>query len=152
MAKAEFTDGEILELFIESVDELLQSDFLLEVKAAGIATQFNWSKTTGFLSERTGPRREAVKAFLLTLRFFRQRNEETSLCNMEERIDSLAIDAALKERFRTSRHEFNTYLDRAPSVGFPVGIGADSRRDVFETFLYGLFAHANPAKRRRVRQ
>ncbi len=152
MAETKFTDREVLEIFIESVDEMLQSDFLSEAKATGIATQFNWSKETGFLGERTGPQRDAVKAFLLTLRFFRQNNEATSLCNMEQRIASLEIDAELKEQFRKSRYEFNSYLDRVPSVGFPKGIGADSRRDVFETFLYGLFAHANPEKRRRVLQ
>ncbi len=151
MSDRGFTDHEVLEIFIESVDELLDSDFLAQVKADGISTQLQWSHNGGFLSERTGPKRDAVKAFLLTLRFFRQNNEPNSLCNMEERIDGLSVDAALKERFRTSRHNFNSFLDRPPSVGFPPDSGASSRRRIFEAFLYGIFAHANPKYRRQVK-
>jgi hypothetical protein len=151
MAECGFTDREVLEIFVESVDELLDSDFLAQVKADGISTRFKWSHATGFLSERTGPERDAAKAFLLTLRFFGQNNEPTSLCNMEERIDGLDIDASLKEGFRTSRHSFNSYLDKPPSVTFPKGSSADSRRQILEAFLYGIFAHANAKHRRRVK-
>jgi hypothetical protein len=151
MAEHGFDDREVLEIFVESVDELLGSDFLAQVKADGISNQLKWSHDTEFLSERTGPKRDAVKAFLLTLRFFQQNNEATSLCNMEDRINGLDIDAALKERFRTSRHNFNSYLDKPPSVSFPNGSGVDNRRRILEAFLYGIFAHANPKHRRRVK-
>ena len=151
MAEHGFTDREVLEIFVASVDELLDSDFLAQVKADGISTQLKWSHDTGFLSERTGPKRDAVKAFLLTLRLFGQDNEPTSLCNMENRIDGLDVDASLKERFLTSRHNFNSYLDQPPSVGFPNGSGADNRRQILKAFLYGIFAHANPNLRRRVK-
>lgn len=152
MEQARFTDSELLEVFIESVEELLQSDFLSQIRTSGTATNFSWSNTTGFLGERTGPRKDAVKAFLLTLRFFMQNNEPTSLRRMEERINGLEIDPELKSRFRESRHKFNSYLDSAPSVRFPQGSGADSRRGILESLLYGLFAHANTEKRRRVKQ
>ncbi len=151
MTEDEFTDREVLEIFIESVDELLDSGFLAQLKADGISTQLKWSDGTDFLRERTGPKRDAVKALLLTLRLFGQNNEPTSLCKMEERIEGLDIDASLKERFRSSRRNFNSYLDKAPSVTFPNGSGADSRRQILEAFLYGIFAHANPKHRRRVK-
>ncbi len=146
-----YSDREVLEIFVESVDELLDSTFLAQIKADGTSTQLKWSHDGRFLSERTGPERDAVKAFLLTLRFFGQNNEPTSLRKMEERIDGLSLDAALKERFRTSRHNFNSFLDEAPSVAFPTDSGANSRRQIFEAFLYGIFAHANPKHRRRVK-
>jgi len=151
MRDRSYSDREVLDIFIESVDELLDSDFLAQIKADGVSTQVKWSKDGGFLGERIGPKRDALKAFLLTLRFFRQNNEPTSLCNMEDRIDGLAVDPALKERFRTSRHSFNSFLDKPPSVGFTKGIGADTRRQIFDAFLYGVFAHANPIHRRRVK-
>ena len=59
--------------------------------------------------------------------------------------------STLKERFRTSRHNFNSYLDKPTSVGFPADSGASSRRRIFEAFLYGIFAHANPKYRRQVK-
>ena len=151
MSESSFNDSEVLEIFIESVDELLHSDFLSELQGGGISVSLRWSQETGLLSQRTGPKRDAVKAFLLTLRFFSQNNEPTSLCNMEDRIASLEVDASLKERFRTSRHNFNCYLDKPPSVTFPKGVGADNRRQILEAFLYGIFAHANPKKRRKVK-
>jgi hypothetical protein len=151
MAQPGYTDGEVLQIFIESVEELLDSDFLSQTQAGGISNQFKWSQESGFLSERTGPKHDAVKAFLLTLRFFRQNNEPTSLCKMEDRVDGLNIDAELKERFRTSKHKFNSFLDKPPSVSFPAGSGAGTRRQIFEAFLYGIFAHANPKHRRRVK-
>lgn len=151
MAERGFTDREVLEVFVESVDELLDSDFLAEVQADRISTELKWSHGTGLLRECIGPKRDAVKAFLLTLRFFGQNNEPTSLCNMEDRIDGLDIDASLKERFRASRHNLNSYLDKPPSVGVPNGSGAENRRQILEAFLYGIFAHANPKHRCRVK-
>jgi hypothetical protein len=133
------------------VDELLDSDFLAQVKADGISTRLEWSHGTGFLNQRIGPKRDAVKAFLLTLRFFLQNNEPTSLCNMEDRINGLEIDVSLKEQFRASRHDFNSFLDKPPSVSFPSGTGLGHRRQMLEAFLYGIFAHANPKHRRRVK-
>lgn len=151
MSEQEFSNTEVLEIFIESVNELLDSDFLAQAAVGGISTQMTWSQASGFLQERTGPKRDSVKAFLLTLRFFRQNNEPTSLCKMEDRIDGLEVDSSLKEQFRTSRKNFNSYLDKPPSVSFPHGIGANSRRQIFDAFLYGVFAHANPKLRRRVK-
>lgn len=151
MAKCDFSDRDVLEIFIESVEELLDSHFLTEVKADGVSTEFKWSQTAGFLTQRTGPKRDSVKAFLLTLRFFVQNNEPTSFCRMEQTIDSLDIDSGLKERFRTLRHRLNSYLDKPPTVTFPCDSGAGTRRQVFDAFLYGIFAHANPKKRRRVK-
>lgn len=152
MSKHSYTDQEVLQIFIESVDELIDSEFLSQVKTQSISTQLNWSQNGGLLSERTGPKRDAVKAFLLTLRFFRQNNEPTSLCNMEERIEGLNLNAELKERFRTSRHNFNSYLDKRPSINFSPEIGADTNRKILDTFLYGIFAHANPKHRRQAKQ
>ena len=84
-----------------------------------------------------------TKAFLLTLRFFCQNNEPTSLCNMEDRVSGLAIDAELKANFRKSRSNFNAFLDGQPSVSFPSGSGADTRRDIFNSFVYGCSININ---------
>jgi hypothetical protein len=128
---APYTDFEVLEIFAESVDELLASQFLAQAKGGGVSTALSWSLSGGLVAQRAGPEREAVKAFLLTLRFFCQNTEPTSLCKMEDRISELSINAEVKEDFRKSRANFNSYLDGPPSVGFPAGSGADTRRDIF---------------------
>ena len=145
------TDRDVLEIFVESADELLGSCFQAQAKTGGIPTSLSWSQVDGFVAQRAGPEREAVKALLLTLRLFCQNNEPTSLCNMEDRISASAIAANLREEFRKSRANFNIFLDGPPSVGFPAGSGADTRRDIFNTFVCGVFAHANPRCRRQVK-
>ena len=151
MSSTTYSDREVLEIFVESVDELLASRFLSQVKSRGVSTSFSWSQNGSLVAHRCGPERGAVKAFLLTLRFFCQNNEPTSLCNMENRVSGLPIDGQLKDNFKKSRRDFNAFLDGQPSVGFPAGSGADTRREIFNTFLYGVFAHANPKYRRQVK-
>ena len=143
-----YTDREVLEIFIETVEELQSSEFAKQSKG-GVRVGLKAGNGV-IISELVGPEREALKAFLLTLRFFRQNNEETSLRNMAARVGGLNVDQGLKDEFLTSRDNFNTFLDGPLAV--PVqGVGADSKRDVFESFLYGVYAHANPDHRRRVK-
>ena len=56
MPERGLSDREVLEIFIESADELLASDFLDQAKADGISTRLNWSRGSGFLNERAGRR------------------------------------------------------------------------------------------------
>jgi hypothetical protein len=148
MANNPYSDREVLDIFIETVEELQASEFAKQIKG-GIRVGLKAGNAV-IISELAGPDREALKAFLLTLRFFRQNNEETSLRNMATRVAGLNVDQGLKDEFLTSRDNFNAFLDGPLAV--PVnGVGADSKRDVFESFLYGVYAHANPDHRRRVK-
>lgn len=141
---------EVLDIFIDSADGLLKSRFLEQVTADGIKTTLQWQRDGLITTARTGPDNEAVKAFILTLRFFCQDNEDTSIRKLNKRIQDLPIDPALKSAFSASRDSLNTYLDDQSSF---VGLAdADSRRGIFVTFTYGQFAHANSGKRRRLEQ
>lgn len=144
-----YSDREVLEVFIETVEELQTSEFAKQVKK-GVSVELV-ARQGGIISQCSGPEREAVKAFLLTLRFFGQDNEVTSLHNMAKRVATFNIDQNLKDEFNISRNEFNKFLDDPLHV--PVhGAGANTKRDVFEAFLYGIYAHANPKYRRKVKQ
>src|SRR5262245_29234385 len=119
-----YSDREVLEIFVESVDELLNSDFASEIKA-GVRVGLLTGKDGDIVTKCKGPRRDAIKAFLLTLRFFCQDNEPTSLRQMAHRISGLPVEAELKKLFLESRRNFNTSLDSAPYV--PIhGVGADT--------------------------
>ena len=91
-----------------------------------------------------------MKALLLTVRFFCQDNE-TSIKNTADLIQGLAVDDALKAEFKAIREQFNTFLAAASPIKFRSSVGADTNQEIFETFLYGCFAHANREKRRRMK-
>ncbi len=147
-ASQKYSDKEVLEIFIETVDELQSSEFAKQVRK-GVRVGLSVGQGI-IISQCAGPEREAVKAFLLTLRFFRQDNDVTSLRNMAKRVATLNVSKELKDEFLRSRDNFNAFLDSPLDV--PVqGAGADTKRDVFEAFLYGIYAHANPDHRRKVK-
>ena len=150
MATIPLTAREVLDLFVESVDELLASKYIMQARAGGVGSSIAFLKGLGVVMGRSGPDREYVKAVLLTLRFFNQDNEPTSLRNMNSRVQGLPIDQILKDRFSKARDNFNHHLKHNPAITYPAGIGADTNGDIFDTFLYGEFAHKNPDKKRRV--
>jgi hypothetical protein len=140
-------EREILTIFIESVDDLYSSSFLKYAEVNGLSTIF--SLQNGLFSiERKGPDLESVKAFILTVRFFCQDNERTSLKNMDRMIVGMNVPKHLKDDFSNTREKLNTYLDELPEINYDNGATTVSRRCIFETFLYGKFAHANPEKRK----
>lgn len=143
------TNREILEVFVECVDDLLGSKYLEQARAGGLGSSISIMQGIGFVMGRSGPDRDHVKAVLLTIRLFCQNNEAVSLQNMDTLVQSLPVDQDLKERFAQSRKNFNDHLDHRPVFSYSAGIGADTNGGIFDTFLYGEFAHFNPEKRRR---
>lgn len=141
---------ETLDVFIESVDELAKSSFFKQATDNGISTAISLSDGRILALNRVGPHHEAVKALLLTIRFFCQDNE-TSIGNVAAMVQSLPIAEELKSQFAESRDNFNAFLDRPTTITFPNGTGADTNRAIFVTFLYGTFAHAHRERRRRVK-
>ena len=146
-----FSNQEILENFVESVDELLSSDYLKQAKAVGVGTSFSIMKDIGWVTGKSAPDRESLKAAILTIRFFCQDNEPTSLHNMDTLIASLPVTQTFKDRFSTSRAEFKKHLQSKPTFPFPPESKAETKGAVFDTFIYGEFAHAKPEKKRRVK-
>jgi len=71
-----------------------------------------------------------------------QDNDPSSLRNIGNRISTLNVTQKLKEDFARSHTEFNAYLNSAPNIRVE-GVGADTNRIIFETFMYGKYAHHN---------
>lgn len=137
---------ESLEIFVECATEIELSTFLAQAKQ-GISTSMRQLGDRAILMERIGPDHEAVKALLLTLRFLCQ-NNETSIEKTDALVQALAVPDSLKREFAEARTRLNQTLDAQPPVKFQPSVGADTNRNIFETYLYGSFAHANRAKRR----
>jgi hypothetical protein len=145
------TDEEIesLQIFVESTTELEESSFVAQAKQ-GISTSMRQLIDRAILLERRGPEHEAVKALLLTVRFFCQDNE-TSIRKTGELIEGLAVSDTLKADFVAIRDRLNKFLDAESPVKFQTSVGADKNKDIFYTYLYGSFAHADRVKRRRIK-
>lgn len=144
-----YTDREVLQMFVEAADELSGSTFAEQVKK-GVRVGF-LAAPEGIETKVAGPEHEATKSFLLTLRLFGQDNDVTSLRNMAGRVQALAVSQPLKDRFLKSRDNFNSFLDSALNVQVP-DPDADTKRKVFEAFLYGIYAHTAEEHRRTVKR
>lgn len=144
-----YTDREVLEMFVEAADELSGSSFADQVRK-GVRVGL-LLVPEGIETRVAGPEHEATKAFLLTLRLFGQDNDVTSLRNMADRVQALTVSQPPKARFLKSRDSINAFLDSPLHVPVP-DTDADTKRKVFETFLYGIYAHTAEEHRRRVKR
>ena len=98
-----------------------------------------------------GPERDALKAVLLTLRFFSQsRTERTSIENIGAIIaePSLGVREDLIQEYAQRRGVLNAYLKSSLPIKLPDFDGSVTKWKIYDTILYGRFAHANPSKRR----
>jgi len=106
-------DIRALELFNEKADRLKNLSFVrsLESKESG------WTLTLdegGASASRYGPDNESVEAFVLTIRFFVQDNEPSSIRNMAKMYERLhageLIPKELLENVNDARDKLRRYL------------------------------------------
>jgi len=133
-------------LFCKKVQELENSRYLFDAKQSGIEFNFKWQKDKGITQKRTGPDEESIKAFILTLRFFIQNNERISIYNISKLINDLNINTEFKNDFNRARNDLNNDLDRSSNICIVINGKLLTQRDIFDTFLYGLYAHGNNTK------
>ena len=139
----------ILRHFIEKAKDLCNSRYCKSLTETNLSVKIQW-KGGKASSQRTGPDEEEIKAFILTLRFFCQDNEPTSLRNMQKMIESLDIDAQFMDDFLSIRNSLNHFLDNIDLVPIitisdqtsPMSRGqTPSNREIFDAFMYGKYAH-----------
>lgn len=138
-----------LQLFIEKANELKAIKFAESAKQVN----FSWSwKRDEEKVEVTGPDREEIAAFILTFRFFIQKNEHTSFCWLANNVlDDPGLSDHWKQEFREIRGRLNQYLDSSPSIQmFFKNDPPPTNRKIMDFFIYGYWAHANEVKRETV--
>lgn len=139
-----------LRLFNEKVNELLELSFVKAVTDpnAGFSLSGKRQEDGSFKMESTvrGPTVEAVKAFVLTFRFFIQDNETISLRNIASLYDSNNIDPQQRAYFQSARNEVNKMLDAPNFLNLNYNGVTPTNRQVMDIFVYGGLAHANPEK------
>ena len=143
---------EALELFNEKAAKLNRLSFIetmLKHKAGvTIKVQKRDDGLFDLIQERTGPLEEAIDAFVLTMRFFIQDNEPTSFRQLAQHYYRAPIDDSLKDRFRLTRTNINSYLDSNSALAIYVNDELLNHRKIMETVIYGGLSHANPNKKR----
>lgn len=83
---------------------------------------------------------ESIESIVLSLRFFIQDNEESSLCRLKLAYDHLNIEFWYKSEFYSMRNRLNKHLDEKESM---VANRNQTRREVMNIFIFGQYAHAN---------
>lgn len=140
----------ILRLFNEKVQELLELSFVKAVTdpQAGFSLSGKLQDDGTFKMESTvrGPSVEAIKAFVLTFRFFIQDNETTSFRNIAALYDSSNIDSQQRAYFQSARSEVNKMLDAPNFLNLNYDGVTPTNRRVMDVFVYGGLAHANLEK------
>ena len=139
-----------LRLFNEKTEELLELSFIKAVTnpdaGVRISGQLKEDGSHEIRSEVKGPSNEAIKAFVLTFRYFIQNNETISLKNIADLYDVANIGISLKEQFKSARRAVNEMLDSPNFVNLTYNGSAPTNREVMDVFVYGGLAHANPQK------
>ena len=136
-----------LKLFNEKAEKLAGNNFSRRVFEQDSGVTISAAEGQPVVVERRGPDQESIEVFVLTLRFFIQDNEPSSLRNVAKVYDVVLVSSELKERFREARQLLNDYL-RSATYHATQG-GRLTNQDVLDTFVWGGLAHANPGMKER---
>ncbi len=142
-------DIERVKLFNEKAQKLSSSNFVGKIIAGESSITIAAKKGERVKVQARTPG-ESTDAFVLTLRMFIQDNERISIHNMSELYERLPVPEQTKEKFRKLRKHLNDTLDE-PSM-IQMNEKHFTKRELFETMLYGDLAHINPEKRKVVHE
>ena len=133
----------VLQLFNEKADKLEGLSFIKALAHSGVTISGKLGES--IQAHRQGPEDEAIDAFILTIRFFVQDNETISFRNMANIYASLQVTHDLVDKFNDARAKTNAGLDRQTHINLNGHVL--TLREIYEVFLWGGLAHANPKKK-----
>jgi len=141
-----------LELFNEKVKELLELSFVKASLYPNVGFSLKGKRREDgkfeIETEAKGPSDEAIKAFVLTFRFFIQDNEKISLRNIASLYEANNIDSVQKDYLNSARDAINNMLDSTNFINITLDGDTPTNRKIMDVFVYGGLAHANPEKYR----
>lgn len=135
-----------LKLFNEKVGKLIDSRFVKHVQEnKGMKVSIKSSVGEKVDISHNLPDQDAIDAFVLTIRFFIQDNESTSLRNMVKLYNEISVAPDIKADFNDVRDKLNSELSKKSMFNL---LGKDlTRGEIFDTFIYGGLAHAETRKK-----
>jgi hypothetical protein len=140
---------ETLDLYNAKAAELNTSSFLQTLKEKGSGS-FDLLPGPFRAIRKGGPGSEAVKAFLFTFRTFYRDGDGISFREIDELYREMSVGDEVKQEIAAIRADLARYLD-----GFtPIIANGEriKRRDLLDTWLYGVEAHFNRKKRSRLKR
>lgn len=137
-------DGlEPFNLFTNKAKKLLNSSFVKSYQDNS-GVDFSWKHGDKPLINQRGPAQEKIDAFVLTFRFFIQKNEPISFFSMAEAFELDFVSDDLKKEFFDAKNHLNSYLDA--NTMFKIGEHI-TRRELLYVFIYGELSHSDKEKR-----
>ncbi len=134
-----------LKLFNEKVDKLINSRFVKHIQEnKGLKVSIKSSVGEKVDISHNLPDQDVIDAFVLTVRFFIQDNEPTSLRNMAKLYNEVSVASEIKDDFNYIRDKLNSELSKKSMFtlqGKHLTMG-----EIFDTFIYGGLAHAETKK------
>jgi hypothetical protein len=141
-----------LELFNEKAEKLGRLSFIKTLYAHKSGFSIKVEKTDNGMyqltQERRAPLKEAIDAFVLTMRFFIQDNESSSFRNLSNHYNNSPLDDSTKKQFNIIRRNINEYLDSNSGMAIYVNDELLNHREILNTVIYGGLSHANPKKKK----
>jgi hypothetical protein len=128
-----------LRLFNKHADTLLNSRF---AQHGNISASVHFKQGQQVQTVVNLPDEEAIRAFVLTFRFFIQEKETSSFKRLADTYEQLPISKELKTQYSTLRHRLNDLLDSSSNLK----IFNLTRRDIIWTIIYGELAHSDAEK------
>jgi hypothetical protein len=136
----------ILEVLIDKAHKIIDYKFDEHVKQTGLNFQMTRAAGDDYVIEFGLPEGKELDAIVLTLRLFTQPNEPFSF----ENIHGLLRDGSLSNEFRQElisiRRAYFAYLNSHSEYTVELFEGHPTRREIFQTVLYGNLAHLNDPK------
>jgi hypothetical protein len=137
---------EAMTLFNEKTDELINSNFVKHMQSVDLKVSLRMLSGGEVEVKHTLPDQEIIKAFVLTIRFFIQDNESSSLRNLAKIFEKLHISDDLKNYFSRARNRLNQEFEKKSFLNLN---GKElTYREIFDTFIFGGLAHANKEKKK----
>ncbi len=136
--------------FNKRADEIFESTFVKKMfgEQTGVIIFGDYKTSEGEInSERSGPNREFIKAFVSDYRYFIQNNERTSFKNMSDHYNSALFSDSMKSRFNSARDALNDFLDSPSDIPIQFNEEVFTKRKIMDTFIYGSgLAHETERK------
>ncbi len=145
-----------LKSFNELAEELMNSDYIKESEERWTGLKLKWEMKQEtpdqqqFSTSLESPNETYTRAILLTMRFFIQDTEETSLRNMAAFYAELPIDSIYKQEFHRVRKDFNDFLDEETILSEKDN--KLTRRVILDNYLWGQYAHKSPGERKTIQE
>ena len=135
-----------LKLFNEKTDRLINSSFIKHIQAnKGLKVLINVSNANHLSVTNNLPTQDVVvDAFVLTIRFFIQK-KDCSLRKLAGLYSQFPLTNKTVKDFNMVRDALNSEFEKKSS--YHLGGKHLTYRNIFQTFIYGGMAHADPAKK-----